>query len=905
MLFYNTITTDYNVSDASKRYYYVSGESQAMTFSGQQYLLTKTLNQIRFEDVQQFIQQTGIPINADVFFELLKEVTFKFYKNDKDSFSAEEILLSVEGHPLALELLDASIQSVIGSMSGIATKASSIVNSAIGAKYAYLGLRRGPMDNSPTAAPLIDIAAHHGGFHSAANVVAKNYALVVVGTFAHAGITTLTATFQLAKQQGTLDTYLKSIGFSEGIEDKAYENAVERDKKQTAETPFDLNDYVSFRAYIHATKELNQANPDAIKPIVLLVDTTSTKKGLAAAFQAAIDANTPIAGIRLDTNPSDYIEHALHLYKFYNQTHPDLFKEFHIYCTDGLNTETIKDISNKTIQLGLTNEILIFGVGSTIANAKPLTLASSSTANQLTTGPIKSEVKLGDLPLFNGNAPSINEPFVDFFQADLYALRQWEVFNKLNDIWQYSQLATINSMSSVLHFRHLKSEPYMIVAGVTAAVKRLNEFRISDAYLQLLKKNNIDTDTLRLKIGDRLDVSIHAMSDSDVANPYEPILSIEGHPGHVLLVESYLLSMIGSLSSVATEARKLCSVFDDETTRNRPYMVYAGLAEQVVLSDDRAYAAKIGGFNATTMNAQGVELYSKKPDCIYMSLNDHPYVIDDLQELAQAADNRTIVLEGDVSETLLKDIKANLSSDFDYSRLHILVHGPLASKENPKGIVYKTGDLGLQINGEIVHVNGLKGGGAPNHLPGVKTSIPGVALRSLLLEDAFGKQAKLMIDLALLPNSIDKSNPEKIILFLKNQPNQRPYLYYSQKNPTSGVLGNTNEQLNSNNWAGLFDPNSKFDDGFMLRDEVFDWASANALRFMQDNVNDANKSVVSGISQPNIPVLIENNLFLNQCRLMGNTNATAILNMRNRSIESNRVCSTNPNSRNSGRMLIV
>lgn len=892
MLFYNTITTDDHLNGSNNRYYYVPGESQAMTFSGQQYLLTKTLSQIRLEDVEQFIKETDTSINAHLFFELLKEVTFKFYKNDKDSFSAEEILLSVKGHPLALELLDASIQSVIGSMSGIATKASSIVKIATGAKYAYLGLRRGPMDNSPTAAPLIDIAAHHGGFHSAANIVAKNHALVVVGTFAHAGITTLTATFQLAKQQGTLDAYLKSIGFSEGTEDKAYENAVERDKNQTAETPFDLNDYVSFRAYIHATKQLNQTNPDAIKPIVLLVDTTSTKKGLSAAFQAAIDANTPITGIRLDTNPSEYIEDALHLYQIYHQTHPELFKEFRVYCTDGLNRETIQDISNKTIQLGLTNEMLIFGVGSTIANTKPLPLASSSTANQLTTGSIKYEVKLNDLLLFNGNDPATNEPFVDFFQADLYALRQWEVFNKLNEIWKEdSPLATINSMSSVLHFRHIKNEPYMIVAGVAAAVKRLNEFRISAAYLQLLKQNNIDTDTLGLKVGDRLEVSIHAMSDSDVANPYEPILSVEGHPGHVLLVESYLLSMIGSLSSVATEARKLCSVFDNETTDNRPYMVYAGLAEQVVLSDDRAYAAKIGGFNATTMNAQGVALYLKRSDCIYIPLNDNPNWVNVLQEHAQATNNQTIVLEGNVSVGLLNTIKANLSSDFDYSRLHILVHDPLASKENPKGIVYKTGDLGLKINGEIVHVNGLKGGGAPNHLPGVKTSVPGVALRSLLLKDSFGKQAKLMIDLALLSDSIDASNPDEIILFLKNQPNRRPYLYYSQENPTSGVLGNTNEQLKSNNWAGLFNLNSKFDDGFILRDEVFDWNSANAVCFMQHNVNDANKSVVSDISQPNIPVLIENNLFLNQCRLMGNTQAllrnySATFNMHTRGANS-------------------
>lgn len=684
---------------------------QDVIFSGRQFL-KEYLNDITPEGLSKLLDELNriypnkFPKDKyDEIFAAIQNLEFEFH-DEGDAVKKGQPLLTVTGNPLAIELIKTELSSIVGFMTGVATHAHELVEASKQEGYktplfAYLGLRRSAPPGYPT---LADYAAVHGGFGSCANIAAKikgpyhlDENLLVIGTIAHAFISTMSAAWEMAKKDSgarnddTLNEFLAVCG----ITSDQYTNVIYGSGKYEKIDPeicdlntCDHNDYVAFSAYINAIKDLERQDGGKPKGVVLLVDTTDTIAGVKAAIRAAIDHGRKITGVRLDTSPDKYLAEAWELIKEAQRAYPELFGEIRIYMTDGIEKSVIEKIKKIQKDNNITAQ-LVYGIGSAIANTKPTKLNfKESEAFKLEGKPTeisgyKPDEKrphVIDGRKFclakGGSKPRAKATQKEYVRgkmvADFYSLTQSQIFQWLNDKFRATKkVAPITQMSSQLNFRHRDNVPnHLYVAGVKQAVTLLENFEFNQEFVDSLKACGLslrEDQFEALLTKKKLNVKVSTMVEGSIAKPYETILNISGDPSDVLLVESMILSIVGSMSAVATAAREMfdglrfsydemfnndkvlinaCKLYslDKEAAKNKemmsfirdikegkkqppmnpigrhalvkflndhysPAFSYSGLSAERTLSSQRAYAAFVAGFNGTTMyNELGIPL---------------------------------------------------------------------------------------------------------------------------------------------------------------------------------------------------------------------------------------------------------------------------------------------------------
>lgn len=812
-------------------------------FCGSEYL-KEYLSEITIADIQKLYPQ-----QAQEVWDAIQELEFGFPHKEGDQVNANTPLITITGNPVAIELVSSMVMTVIGGQTAQASIAKYFTMKAPKCAFSYQGYRRGPTNEAS-----IDYAASKGGFASAANILnALNKTrrrfiksqLPVRGTIAHAWITSITTIHKLAISDNKLSGLCDALSIT--IEQY---NDVKKNKE------CDINDYVAFAAYITAVKAIEskilardgKSDP---KSVVLLVDTTSTEKGIHSAIQAAIDTKRAITGIRLDTTPEKFIVMAWNLLQVALKGPGAKFVEnAKIFCTDGIDQLTLDRIMVLCKLHNIPEDRLAFGIGSTIANTPAIKLRAEKFTSVVNTSTFCLK---RDTPHVDGKYVPVNE--VDEYNlvrlaADFYAQTQDDYLHEFNKRLRSNGVAELTEMVSHLNFRHREppAQNYLVVAGLDQTLRILDNFRFDKDFIDMMKASGLsytDKEYNDLFKDQKLKVKIDCVKEGSIIGPYSPILSITGDPGHVLLVESFLLSTIGCMSAVATKAnelvhsldyslqdliglniearRRICNVYGvNELIANNPNdmfevlktsdtatFVYWGDNERT-LSTYRSNAAFVGGFKESTMqqnlgipvteigiNFKDYAAYDATERERYNTVCiDLPYLIEEYSKfeyLKLLKDKECIQIRGDFNkEVMLLLHEKLLQHNIPLSKVKFIVREPLANAENLKGTVYKAGALRLQyIDGHGIYMSGMKAAGNTTK-GGVKSSIPGVDQKLMVLKDKNDKAiAVMIIDLNLLPIGIKSSSEDDIknyILESMLQPETQPVLYYNYGKDQAGVF---------------------------------------------------------------------------------------------------------------------
>ncbi len=233
-------------------------------------------------------------------------------------------VIVIKGPLYQCQLVESALLNIMNRNSMIATRASQLRNVVGDAPLADFGLRRAAASEIGGSR-----AAYIGGCSATADTDAgRRLGIPVVGTMAHALI----------------------MNFQE-------------DAKPNTETELD-----AFKSYM-------QSMPHNT---VLLVDTYNPYQGIENAIKAAIQMDTPLDGVRLDSG--DLVDIAAYAAKRIQEEkgkHPTLFSDTKVFMTDGLNEKKILDIRQKLDALWQKEQgapfpnILAYGVGTELQNPGP------------------------------------------------------------------------------------------------------------------------------------------------------------------------------------------------------------------------------------------------------------------------------------------------------------------------------------------------------------------------------------------------------------------------------------------------------------------------------------------------------------------------------------------------------
>jgi len=597
----------------------------------------------------------------------------------------------------------------------------------------YFGLRRGG-DEACAA----DLACRDAGFNSSANTLANmphrfagRLDRPITGTMAHFFILKYTATYKQALADGKGRDFREALG----IPEEQYLDIMRRNAAaRKPEDEVNIYDYICFCAYIRAMQDLEKAQDGKFpaRKIILLIDTTNTLSGMRAAMEAAITMGRNLDGVRLDTSPLKYIADAKKLHTEKCAADPSSAKYLSntvFFSTDDVSEETAAQITKKAV----INDIkTALGVGSIIANTKAALLKRTEISPQEAAqySYLTQEFSLAQLskdtppsadfkPIVAGN------PFDSAaLPTDLYTQNLVGAGYYIDQILKAKDIQIVSRISASSMFRITKdSDNFLLITGISRVLSTLNNFKFDKDFVDNLKKNtslnftdqqydllyNIDDIARRNPKG--LDLTITPLFDGDLARPGIPLLNIEGNPDHVLLVESFLTSMVGSMSSVATMALKIVNSISDmnyedlesldpkkqknirtlyglsgenakipEALKSKANIgakfIYCGLDNQRSLTPFTSYASMMGGFSGTSMSnddnmpvyVPGVnyKVYQDKTDqekalvkTVCFDLNDadlNNSIGDFLKFLGSDHNKFTIQLRGNLTVETLQEI---------------------------------------------------------------------------------------------------------------------------------------------------------------------------------------------------------------------------------------------------------
>jgi nicotinate phosphoribosyltransferase len=270
------------------------------------------------------IEKKGKKLFSPEFLEFLKKTPLKL---DVDIMPEGEIqttpgpVMMVKGPLYQCQLVESALLNIMNRNSMIASTASNLHEASDGAAIADNGIRRGAsLDLSGTRASYI------AGCVSTTDVdSARHLGIPVSGTMAHAYI----MNFQ---EEGTpnVETELKA-----------------------------------FKSFLTAMPT----------NAILLIDTYNSYQGIGNAIKAAIETNTPLDGLRIDSgNLADIALYAEKQLREAQKAHPELFETTKLVISDGMDAQKILELRKELDAASMKEEgkpfpkILVYGIGTAIQN---------------------------------------------------------------------------------------------------------------------------------------------------------------------------------------------------------------------------------------------------------------------------------------------------------------------------------------------------------------------------------------------------------------------------------------------------------------------------------------------------------------------------------------------------------
>lgn len=173
--------------------------------------------------------------------------------------------------------------------------------------------------------------------------------------------------------------------------------------------------------------------------------------------------------------------------------------------------------------------------------------------------------------------------------TDLYQINMMQVYFDQNI---YNKQAVFE-----VFFRKLPFENgYAVYAGLERIIDYLSNLRFTDSDISYLKDLGYPADFLTYLKEFKLNLTISSAKEGDLVFANEPILQVEGPLAQCQLVETALLNIINYQTLIATKARRIKTVIEDE-----PLLEFGTRrAQELDAAIWGTRAAFIGGADATS-----------------------------------------------------------------------------------------------------------------------------------------------------------------------------------------------------------------------------------------------------------------------------------------------------------------
>ncbi|KXT78250.1 Nicotinate phosphoribosyltransferase [Streptococcus sp. DD13] len=173
--------------------------------------------------------------------------------------------------------------------------------------------------------------------------------------------------------------------------------------------------------------------------------------------------------------------------------------------------------------------------------------------------------------------------------TDLYQINMMQVYFEQN----------IHNKHAVFEV-YFRKEPfqngYAVFAGLERVIRYLNQFQFSETDLAYLKELGYPENFLNYLADLTMDLSVRSAREGDLVFANEPILQIEGPLAQCQLVETAILNIVNYQTLIATKARRIKTVIEDE-----PLLEFGTRrAQEMDAAIWGTRAAFIGGANATS-----------------------------------------------------------------------------------------------------------------------------------------------------------------------------------------------------------------------------------------------------------------------------------------------------------------
>lgn len=173
--------------------------------------------------------------------------------------------------------------------------------------------------------------------------------------------------------------------------------------------------------------------------------------------------------------------------------------------------------------------------------------------------------------------------------TDLYQINMMQVY--------FEQHMHTKRAVFEVYFRSLPfKNGYAVFAGLERVVRYLSDFRFTQSDLDYLNQLGYPADFLDYLATMRLELTVRSAKEGDLVYANEPILQIEGPLAQCQLIETALLNIVNYQTLIATKARRIKAVIEDE-----PLMEFGTRrAQEMDAAIWGTRAAFIGGASATS-----------------------------------------------------------------------------------------------------------------------------------------------------------------------------------------------------------------------------------------------------------------------------------------------------------------
>lgn len=140
---------------------------------------------------------------------------------------------------------------------------------------------------------------------------------------------------------------------------------------------------------------------------------------------------------------------------------------------------------------------------------------------------------------------------------------------------------------------------YLVTAGLSEVLKWMNDWNFTAKDIEFLRQQGFKEEFLKEIQNSKLQISIDAMPEGEIAFSNEPILRVTGPAWQAMIVEAAILNIVNSQSLIATKASRICRAATCDGHKRR--VLELGLRRaQDMQGFTPTRASYIGGVDATS-----------------------------------------------------------------------------------------------------------------------------------------------------------------------------------------------------------------------------------------------------------------------------------------------------------------